>query len=176
LGTAITRTNHHIKAPELRVIGPEGENFGVMKLSEALQKAAEFSLDLIEISPAANPPVAKIQDFGKYQYLENKKRKATQTKSTSVEVKNLQIKIGTGENDLALKARKASEWLSEGHRLKIDLFLPGRAKYLDPRFLEERMERFLRLIPVDHKVAEPPKKSPKGMTAIVERAGKKVSG
>ena len=164
------RINHQIKASEVRVIGPEGENFGVIPLSEALEKAQAFGLDLIEISPNANPPVAKIQDYGKYQYSENKKVRATKSKSHSVEVKSLQIKIGTGENDLALKARKASEWLGEGHRIKLDLFLPGRAKYLDQKFLQDRMERFLKLISEEFKVAEPPKKSPKGMTAIIERA------
>jgi translation initiation factor IF-3 len=164
------RINHQIKAPEVRVIGPEGENFGVLSLTEALEKARAVGLDLIEISPNANPPVAKIQDYGKYQYIENKKLRATKSKSHSVEVKSLQIKIGTGENDLALKARKATEWLGEGHRIKLDLFLPGRAKYLDQKFLQERMERFLKLISEDFKIAEPPKKSPKGMTAIIERS------
>ncbi len=163
------RINHQIKAPEVRVIGPEGENFGVLSLSDALEKAREFNLDLIEVSPNANPPITKIQDYGKYLYTENKKLKANKSKAHSVEVKSLQIKIGTGENDLALKARKASEWLSEGHRIKLDLFLPGRAKYLDQKFLQERMERFLKLISEEHRVAEPPKKSPKGLTAIIER-------
>lgn len=163
------RINHQIKAPEVRVIGPEGENFGVLSLSDALEKAREFNLDLIEVSPNANPPITKIQDYGKYLYTENKKVKANKSKAHSVEVKSLQIKIGTGENDLALKARKASEWLSEGHRIKLDLFLPGRAKYLDQKFLQERMERFLKLISEEHRVAESPKKSPKGLTAIIER-------
>lgn len=164
-----TRINHQIKAKELRIIGPEGENFGIMSLSDALQKAQELGFDLIEISPNAVPPIAKIMDYGKYQYNENKKQKAAKAKSHTAEVKTLQIKIGTGESDLALKAKKASEWLKEGHRIKMDLFLPGRAKYLNEAFLKERIERFLKLIPENYKIAEPPKKSPKGMTAIIER-------
>ncbi|MDB5254414.1 MAG: translation initiation factor translation initiation factor [Parcubacteria group bacterium] len=165
-----TRINQRITSRELRVIGPTGENFGVISLEEALKKAAEFDLDLIEISPNAIPPIAKIADFGKYQYEENKKQKVAKSKAHSVEVKNVQIKLGTGDHDLSLKAKKASEWLGEGNRVKVDLFLPGRAKYLDEKFLRERIERFLKLLTVAHKVASSPVKSPKGMTIIVEKA------
>jgi translation initiation factor IF-3 len=165
-----TRINQRITSRELRVIGPTGENFGVISLEEALKKAAEFNLDLIEISPNAVPPIAKIADFGKYQYEENKKQKVAKAKAHSVEVKNVQIKLGTGDHDLSLKAKKASEWLGEGNRVKVDLFLPGRAKYLDEKFLRERIERFLKLLTVAHKIASSPVKSPKGMTIIVEKA------
>lgn len=164
------RVNHQIRASELRVIGPEGENLGVLSLSEALRKAEDAGFDLIEISPNAVPPVAKISDFGKYQYEENKKQKQAKTKSHSVEIKTVQVKLGTGEHDLGLKAKKASEWLAEGNRVKLDLFLPGRAKYLDQNFLKTRLDRMLKLLTVEYKVAAPPTKSPKGMTVIVERA------
>jgi len=162
--------NHQIRAEELRVIGPKGENFGVISFKEALEKADELGLDLIEISPNATPPVAKIADFGKFQYEENKKLKQSKSKAHSVEIKTVQVKLGTGDHDLGLKARKTSEWLSEGNRVKIDLFLPGRAKYLDEKFLKERIERMLKLVTVEYKVAAPPVKSPKGMTVIIERA------
>ncbi len=164
------RFNMQIRARELRVIGPKGENFGVISLEEALKQAENFGLDLIEISPNAVPPVAKIADFGKYQYEENKKQKQAKSKSHSVEVKTVQVKLGTGDNDLNLKAKKTSEWLKEGNRVKVDLFLPGRAKYLDDKFLKERLERMLKLLTVEYKIATPPAKSPKGMTVIVERA------
>ncbi|MDB5194633.1 MAG: translation initiation factor translation initiation factor, partial [Parcubacteria group bacterium] len=165
---AITpRTNHQIRSRELRVIGPAGENYGVITLEEALKKADELGLDLIEISPNAVPPVCKITDVGKYMYEENKKQKDAKKKAHSVEVKNIQVKLGTGENDLSLKARKASEWLAEGNRVKLDLFLPGRAKYLDQNFLKTRMDRLLALLTVEYNVATPPVKSPKGMTIII---------
>jgi translation initiation factor IF-3 len=151
------------------VIGAEGENVGVISLQEALQRAHDAGLDLIEISPKANPPVAKIMDYGKFQYDENKKQKSSKARVLITEVKTLQVKIGTGEHDLALKAKKASEWLKEGHKIKIDLFLPGRSKYLDQNFLKERLQRILKLIPTDIKSDEP-KKSPKGMTVVVEKA------
>lgn len=164
------RTNHAIRAKELRVIGPKGENFGVLSLEDALRKAGELGLDLIEISPNATPPVCKITDLGKFMYAEAKKERESKKKAHSVEVKSIQVKLGTGDHDLGLKAKKASEWLSEGNRVQLNLFLPGRAKYLDEKFLRERIERLLKLLTVPYKVAEAPKKSPKGMTAIIERA------
>jgi len=163
------RINHQIKAPQLRVLGSDGENFGVISLEEALKKAEDAGLDLIEISPNANPPVAKIMDYGKFQYDDNKKQKLAKAKAHVVEVKNIQIKVGTGDHDLALKAKKASEWLEGGNRVKIDLFLPGRTKYMDLNFLKERMERVLKLITVEFNIADAPKKSLKGLTAIIER-------
>jgi translation initiation factor IF-3 len=140
-----------------------------LSLEEAMKKAAEAGLDLIEVSPNANPPVCKIADFGKYLYEEKKKEKSAK-KSHSSEVKTVQIKLGTGDHDLALKAKKTSEWLAEGNRVKVDLFLPGRAKYLDEKFLKERIERMLKLVSVDYKISDAPKKSPKGMSAIIEKA------
>jgi len=163
------RINHQIKAPELRVIGPDGKNFGVISLEEALKEAVLAELDLIEISPNANPPVAKIMDYGKFQYDDNKKAKTAKAKTHVVEVKNIQVKVGTGDHDLTLKAKKASEWLAEGNRVKIDLFLPGRTKYMDINFLKERMQRVLKLITVEYNIADEPKKSPKGLTTIIER-------
>lgn len=163
------RINHFIKAPELRVITAEGENLGVITLEQALHEAENRGLDLIEISPNATPPVAKIMDYGKFQYDEKKKQRVTKAKTHTSEVKNIQVKIGTGEHDLELKAKKASEWLQEGHRVKIDLFLIGRSKYMDVNFLKERMERILRLVTVEYKIASAPEKSPKGLTAIIEK-------
>jgi translation initiation factor IF-3 len=154
----------------VRVIGPAGENYGVLSISEALGKAHDAGLDLIEISPNANPPVAKISDYGKFQYDENKKDKAAKAKAHVIEIKTLQVKIGTGDHDLALKAKKASEWLKDGQRIKIDLFLPGRSKYMDPKFLEERLGRILVLLTENYKIAEKPTKSLKGLTTIIERA------
>lgn len=164
------RINHQIQAPELRVIGPQGENFEVISREEALRRADEAELDLIEISPNANPPVAKIMDYGKFLYDANKKQKLAKAKAHTVEVKSIQIKVGTGEHDLDLKAKKASEWLKEGHRVKIDLFLPGRTKYMDFNFLKERLDRVLKLITTEYKVADTPKKSPKGLTTIIEKS------
>ncbi len=153
----------------MRVIDQDGQNLGVLTLSEALRKAGEAGLDLIEISPTANPPVAKIADYGKFQYEENKKQKKARGKAHVTEVKSIQVKIGTGEHDLELKAKKASEWLKDGDRVKVDLFLSGRAKYLDEKFLKGRLDRVLNFITEPYKVVSGPQKGPKGYTLFLER-------
>jgi len=156
----------------VRVVGAQGENLGVLPLSEAIARAQEEGLDLIEISPNAVPPVAKIMEYGKFQYEQQKKRRDIKAKSHTTETKSVQVKIGTGEHDMELKARKASEWLAEGHRVKVDLFLWGRYKYMEFPFLKERLERFLNLIPHEFKISEAIAKSPKGLSCVIERAKK----
>ena len=163
------RINNQIRAKELRVIGSENENLGILSFRDAMTKAEELGLDLIEISPNALPPVAKIMDSGKYQYEQNKKLKnAKGAKPT--ETKSIQIKIGTGDHDLSLKAKKASSWLAEGHRIKVELFLAGRAKYMNEIFLKERLDRVLHLITENYKISEPYKKGPKGLAITIEKA------
>lgn len=164
------RINNQIRAKELRVIDSENQNIGVLSFAEALKLASEKGLDLIEISPNANPPVAKIMDFGKYQYEASKKLKKARAGAKTTETKSIQIKIGTGDHDLELKAKTASKWLKEGHRIKIELFLSGRAKYMDEKFLKERLDRVLHLITEDHKVAESYKRGPKGLFITIEKA------
>lgn len=163
------RTNHQIRAKELRVIGADGENIGVVTLQEALRAAQEAELDLIEISPNANPPVAKIMDYGKFLYDQKKKAKEAKSKAHTVEVKNVQVKLATGEHDLGLKAKRASEWLAGGDRVKLELFLRGREKYMDDKFLRERLNRIVNLITEDFQVADPVKKVPKGYAMIIEK-------
>lgn len=153
----------------MRVITAEGENLGVIALTVALAEAQKRGMDLIEISPTAVPPVAKIMDYGKYVYDEKKKAKEAKSKVQTTEVKNIQVKIGTGEHDLELKAKKISEWLAEGNRVKVDLFLIGRSKYMDFNFLKERLERVLKLITVEYKIAQDAIKGPKGLTIYVEK-------
>ena len=167
------RINNQIRANELRVIGANNENLGVISIYKALELAKAANLDLIEISPNAVPPVAKITDYGKFQYVEQKKEKEVKAKSHVTETKAIQIKIGTSERDLELKAKKISEWLRDGHRVKLDLYLPGRTKYMDPKFLQERMDRILRLVSEEYKVAEPPVRGPKNLSMVLERSGKK---
>jgi len=163
------RINNQIKSREVRVVDQTGESLGVMLTNDALKKAEEVGLDLIEISPMAKPPIAKITDYGKFQYEQKKKASASKLKSNKTETKVIQIKIGTGEHDLNLKAKRISKWLKEGNRVKLDLFLIGRSKYMKFDFLKERLERILRLVSEEYKIADGPKKSPKGLTVILEK-------
>lgn len=167
------RINQQIRAPQLRVVDEKEGNLGILSNADALKKAQEKGLDLIEISPNASPPIAKIMDYGRFQYVTQKKDRDARAKAHVTETKALQIKIGTSERDLELKAKKASEWLKEGHRVKLNLFLPGRTKYMEQKFLGERMDRILRLVSEEYKVSEPAQKSLKGMTIVIERSGGK---
>jgi len=164
------RINNQIRAKELRVIDSDNQNIGVLSLKEALELAISKGLDLIEISPNANPPVGKIMDFGKYQYEANKKLKKAKANAKLTETKSLQVKVGTGDHDLGLKAKIASKWLKEGHRIKIELFLRGRVKYMEEKFLRERLDRILHLITENYKIAESYKKGPKGLFITIEKA------
>ena len=126
-------------------------------------------LDLIEIGPNANPPLAKLMDFGKYQYEASKKLKKSKAGANKTETKGIQIKIVTGDHDLELKAKTACKWIKEGHRVKVELFLSGRAKYMDEKFLRERLDRVLHLITEDYKISDSYKKGPKGLTTTIEK-------
>jgi len=170
---AAARMNEGIRAPEIRVLGPDGENFGIMPTREALTKAREMGYDLIEVSPNANPPVCKITDYGKFKYEQKKKDKEVKSRATVSETKEAQVKIGTSENDMRIKANKIGEWLKEGHRVKIDLFLWGRYKFMEFNFLKERLERFLAIIPEGFKISDEIKKSPKGLSVAIERDASK---
>ena len=137
-----------------------------MTIEEALKQAREAGLDLIEISPTANPPVTKIMDRGKYFYAEEKKRKQAAKKQKDVEIKSVRIGIGTSLHDLELKAKQADEFLAEGNKAKVDLALRGREKYLDKKFLEQRIERFLAIISKSFE-RDDIKKGPRGLSLII---------
>lgn len=165
--------NNQIRSLEVRLLDENGDNLGVVKTKDAIEMASEKGLDLIEMSDKSNPPIAKIVDYGKFQYDLKKKAKATKAKAHQTETKSIQIKIGTGDQALEMKARKASKWLKEGHRIKVELYMVGREKYSDQKFKEERLNRVLNLITENFKIAEPLKKSPKGIMITIERDTKK---
>jgi translation initiation factor IF-3 len=163
------RINNRIQAPELRVLDENGDNLGVMSTREALELARERDTDLVEVGPNAKPPIAKLINWGKYQYEQKKKAQKTKSGAKPTETKLIQIKVGTGENDLAMKAKTASKWLRDGHRVKVELFLRGRVKGMDETFLKERLDRVLHFVTEHYKIAEPHKRSPKGLAIVIER-------
>ncbi len=150
--------NYQIRALEMRVIDENGKNIGVLKKEDALELAKKADLDLIEISSNINPPICKIADYGKHTYEMSKKKKEVKSKQVSSETKNIQISVEISDNDLNIKAKRAAEWLKEGHRVKIELQLKGRTKFMDDVFLRGRLDRILAIIPSEYKIAEPVKK------------------
>ena len=167
------RINTQIRYPEVRVLSEDGANLGTMSSDEAMEKANELGLDLIELSGKSRPPIVKVADYGKFLYDKKKKEKASKAKQSVTETKTVQVKVGTSEGDLILKAKNISAWLNDGHRVKLDLFLRGRVKYLDKQFLKERLLRILKLVTVAYRIADGPKKSPKGLTVFLEKGSKK---
>ncbi len=162
--------NNQIRALEMRVIDEKGKNLGVISKEEALSLAKNAGLDLIEISSSVNPPICKIADYGKHTYDMSKKKKEVKSKQIISETKNIQISVEISDNDILIKSKRAAEWLKEGHRVKIDLQLKGRTKYMEDTFLRSRMDRILAIIPCEYKVAEPVKKvGNKSFITILEK-------
>ncbi|OHE74322.1 MAG: translation initiation factor IF-3 [Verrucomicrobia bacterium GWC2_42_7] len=118
------RKNDKIRANEVRVIGPDGQQIGVMLTRDAVQRAKMHGLDLVEISPNAQPPVCKIVDFGKYMYEEGKKTKGS--KSQVVKVKEIKFRVGIEQNDFFIKLRHAEDFLNDGNKVKFTLAFRGR--------------------------------------------------
>ncbi|HEX8390422.1 MAG TPA: translation initiation factor IF-3 [Candidatus Saccharimonadales bacterium] len=126
VSTKSVRINDAIRANELRVIGESGEQLGVMTRGDAIKAAEEAGLDLVEISPAASPPVAKIVDWGKYQYQKMKELQKSRQKSRQSELKQMRLGLKIGQNDLDIKLRKIREFLAEGDKVRISIVFRGR--------------------------------------------------
>jgi translation initiation factor IF-3 len=121
-----TRINEQIRSPELRVIGESGEQLGIMSRQDALKAAEEAGLDLVEISPNADPPVAKIVDWGKFQYQKMKEAQKNRRSNKQNELKQMRFGLKIGQGDLEIKLRKVREFLAEGHKVRIQIFYRGR--------------------------------------------------
>jgi translation initiation factor IF-3 len=120
------RINEEIRANELRVIGSDGEQLGIMSRNDALKAAEEAGVDLVEISPNAAPPVAKIVDWGKYQYQKMKELQKSKKNSKPSELKQMRFGLKIGAGDLEIKLRKIRSFLAAGHKVRIQIFYRGR--------------------------------------------------
>ncbi|WP_028873847.1 translation initiation factor IF-3 [Tepidiphilus margaritifer] len=120
------RVNEEIDAPQVRLIGEDGEQLGIVPLAKALAVAEEAGLDLVEIAPMANPPVCKVMDYGKYRYQEQKKAQEARLKQKQIQVKEIKLRPGTDENDYQIKLRNLRRFLEEGDKAKVTLRFRGR--------------------------------------------------
>ncbi len=121
-----TRLNDNISAPEVRLIGKEGEQIGVVPIEEAQRLALEAELDLVEIVPTADPPVCRIMNYGKFLFEENKKRHSAKKKQKQIQIKEVKFRPGTEEGDYQVKLRNLTRFLGEGDKAKITLRYRGR--------------------------------------------------
>jgi translation initiation factor IF-3 len=120
------RVNHRIRVPEVRVVAEDGSNLGVLSTEQALRRAQEVGLDLVEVNPKAIPPVCKILDFGKFKYEEKKKQREAKKKQTVVEVKEIKIRPKTDDHDLEVKVRAIRRFISAGNKVKVTCRFRGR--------------------------------------------------
>lgn len=120
------RRNDEIEAKEIRVIGSDGEQVGVLSREAALQLASEAAMDLVEISPTAVPPVCRIMDFGKFLFEANKKAHAAKRKQKQIQVKEVKFRPGTDEGDYQIKMRNLQRFIEAGDKAKVTLRFRGR--------------------------------------------------
>ena len=173
------RINEAIRAHKVRLIDAVGGNAGVVSIKNAIAQAREAGLDLVEVTAKSNPPVVRITDYGKYQYEQNKLKKkwADQDKEKGKKqegTKQTQIKPGTSGGILEMRAKKIREWLDNGNRVQVDLFLFGRYKSMDANFLKEKLSSFIKTIPGKVRAIDEIRKSPKGFSITLQPSnGKK---
>lgn len=134
------RVNREIRASKVRVIDQDGEQLGVLTLVDALHRAEETGLDLVEISASADPPVCKIIDFGKYRYQQTKKERESKKSQHQVKVKEVKVKPNTDEHDVQTKLRSAREFIAKGDKVKITCVFRGR-EMMHPEFGQKVVKR-----------------------------------
>ncbi len=121
-----TRLNEDITSPEVRLIGTDGEQIGIVPVQEALKTAEENELDLVEIVPTSQPPVCRVMDYGKHLFEENKKKHAAKKKQKQIQIKEVKFRPGTDEGDYQVKLRNAIRFLEQGDKVKVTLRFRGR--------------------------------------------------
>ena len=121
-----TNINQFIRAKEVRVIDPEGKQVGVVSITEALKSAAEFGLDLVEISPNANPPVCKIMDYGRYKYEQTKKKQEAKKKQTTFQLQEIKVRPNTDDHDLQVKIGYIKKFIDKKDKVKVTVMFRGR--------------------------------------------------
>lgn len=165
------RVNHQIRFPQIRVIGAEGEQLGIMSPDEAREAAAAEGLDLVEVAPQARPPVCRIMDYGKYRYEQSKK--ASAAKAARVEVKMITLRPKTDTHDLETKLTKVRKFLEKGDRVKFVMRLRGRERaHMDLWFA--KLREILSMISDVCVVTQPPQEEGRTITASVEPHAERV--
>jgi|ERR1039458_1688200 translation initiation factor IF-3 len=167
-----TRLNEQIRAPRLRVIDSDGKQLGILSRQEALAIAQERELDLVEISPDADPPVCKVVDWGKFNYQRTKQLQKNRKSAKTLDMKQMRFGLKIGAHDLAIKMSKVTKFLEAGHKVKITLFYRGREqahKEIGFKIAQEVIEDFGDTIIVDQQ----PQLSGKQLSFVIRSSGKK---
>ncbi len=158
--------NERIKAPEIRLIGADGENVGVVTPAQALVMAEDAGLDLVEISPNANPPVCKIMDFGKFKYEQQKRESEARKKQKTIDVKEVKFRPNTDTHDYDVKMRNVFKFLEGGDKVKVTLRFRGR-EMAHQNLGRELLERVAEDIKEIGKVENMPKMEGRQMVMMI---------
>ncbi len=160
------RVNEEITAPQIRVIGSDGQQVGVVSLEEGLALAEEAGLDLVEISPVAEPPVCRLMDYGKFLFEQNKRRAAAKKKQQTIQVKEVKFRPGTEEGDYQVKLRNLKRFLRHGDKTKVTIWFRGREMRHQERGMEilKRVEADLEEL---GKVEQFPKMEGRRMSMVI---------
>jgi len=161
------RLNNRITAPRVRLIDEKGEHLGVVETSQALNLAWERGYDLVEINPQADPPVAKLINFGQFKYEQTRKQKGPKPKQ--IETKGIRLSLRVGKHDLELKINQAKKFLEEGNKVKIDMILKGREKaHFD--LAEKIINQFIGGLSENIKIEQPLNKQGGRLTIVVAKS------
>lgn len=134
--------NRDIRAPEVRVIDPEGKQLGILAVKEAIRIAEERGLDLVEVAPNSQPPVCRIMNYGKYKYQQSKRTQEARKHQTVIQIKEVKVRPRTEEHDFQFKLRHVKRFLDEGNKVKISILFRGR-EIAHPEFGKEMLNRFV---------------------------------
>jgi translation initiation factor IF-3 len=134
--------NRDIRAPEVRVIDPEGKQLGILAVREAIRIAEERGLDLVEVAPNSQPPVCRIMNYGKYKYQQSKRTQEARKHQTVIRIKEVKVRPRTEEHDFQFKLRHVKRFLDEGNKVKISILFRGR-EIAHPEFGKELLNRFV---------------------------------
>lgn len=160
------RINEEIRAKKLRVIGASGEQLGIMSLEDALRISQDAGVDLVEISPNAEPPVAKIIDWGKFQYQKMKEQQKNKRNAKSVELKQMRFGLKIGVGDLDVKLRKIKKFLVNGDKVKIQIVFKGR-EMAHKEIGFEMAEKIISLLENDAIVEQKPQMAGRNLSLVI---------
>jgi translation initiation factor IF-3 len=160
------RINRMIRAREVRVIGSEGEHVGVMPLDDAFAMAAAQGLDLVEVSPDAEPPVCKIIDYGKFRYMQDKRGREAKKKQRVIQVKEVRMRPKTEENDYQVKSRQIRRFLEEGDKAKVSMRFRGR-EHEHAELGQQKLERLMLDMQDVATIEQPPQMEGRMITLVL---------
>jgi len=160
------RVNQRIRAAQVRVISPEGEQLGILDVPDALARAEEFGLDLVEVAPNVDPPVCKIMDYGKFRYEESKKEHERKKKQATVILKEIKLRPKTEEHDLAYKVERLKRFIADNCKVKVTVMFRGR-EITHPEQARLLIDRVLKMVGDEVQVEQSAKFEGRNMTLVL---------